>query len=231
MKMIKLAGVSVLGLALAACNGEQEKQVSLESDMDKVSYGMGLNIGKNFKQQELTMNIDAISAGMRDALAGKQQLDDEVIKAAAESIRDREMEKHKALVDEQAKDGVNFLAENAKREGITRTDSGLQYEVMTQGSGEGETPKATDIVSVHYHGTLIDGTVFDSSVERGQPAEFPLNAVIKGWTEALQLMKVGDKWKLYLPADIAYGARSPSPKIPANSALIFEVELLEIKKS
>lgn len=230
MKMIKLAGVSVLGLALAACNGEQEKQVKLESDMDKVSYGMGLNIGKNFNEQGLAMNVDAIAAGMHDALAGKQQLDDDVIQAAAETVRKREMEKQQALGDAQAKIGIDFLAENAKREGVTTTASGLQYEVMTQGSGEGEHPLATDLVSVHYHGTLIDGTVFDSSVERKQPAEFPLNAVIKGWTEALQLMKVGDKWKLYIPADIAYGARSPSAKIPANSALIFEVELLEIKK-
>ena len=231
MKMIKLAGMSVLGLALAACNGEQEKKVTLDSDMDKLSYGMGLNIGKNFKQQDITMNIDAIAAGMRDALADKQQLDDKTLQAAAESVRAREMEKRNALADEQAKEGINFLAENAKREGITTTESGLQYEIITQGSGEGESPQATDVVSVHYHGTLIDGTVFDSSVERNQPAEFQLNAVIKGWTEALQLMKVGDKWKLYLPSDIAYGARSPSPKIPANSALIFEVELLEIKKS
>jgi FKBP-type peptidyl-prolyl cis-trans isomerase FklB len=231
MKMIKLAGVSVLGLALAACNGEQEKQVKLDSDMDKVSYGMGLNIGKNFKQQELTMNVEAIAAGMRDALAGTQQLTDEVIQASAEAVRDREMEKRQALGDEQSKVGVDFLAENAKREGVTSTESGLQYEVMTQGNAEGESPAVTDVVSVHYHGTLIDGTVFDSSVERNKPAEFPLNAVIKGWTEALQLMKVGDKWKLYIPSEIAYGARSPSPKIPANSALIFEVELLEIKKS
>lgn len=231
MKMIKLAGVSVLGLALAACNGEQEKQVQLESDMDKVSYGMGLNIGKNFKQQELTMNVEAIAAGMRDALAGTQQLTDEVIQASAEAVRDREMEKRKALGDEQSKAGVDFLAENAKREGVTSTESGLQYEVITQGGAEGESPAVTDVVSVHYHGTLIDGTVFDSSVERKQPAEFPLNAVIKGWTEALQLMKVGDKWKLYIPSEIAYGARSPSPKIPPNSALIFEVELLDIKKS
>ncbi len=231
MKMIKLAGVSVLGLALAACNGEQEKQVTLESDMDKVSYGMGLNIGKNFKEQGLAMNVDAISMGMHDALAGKQQVDDEIIQAAAEAVRNREMEKQQALGDEQAKVGLNFLAENAKREGVTTTESGLQYEIITQGSGEGESPLATDMVSVHYHGTLIDGTVFDSSVERKQPAAFQLNAVIKGWTEALQLMKVGDKWRLYLPANIAYGARSPSPKIPANSTLIFEVELLEIKKS
>ncbi|WP_250656172.1 FKBP-type peptidyl-prolyl cis-trans isomerase [Alkalimarinus coralli] len=231
MKFVKLAGVGVLGLALAACNEDQKKEVSLESDMDKVSYGMGLNIGKNFKQQELVMNVDAIAAGMRDAMDGKQRLDDETIKASAEAVRDREMEKQKALSNAQSQKGKEFLAENAKREGVTTTDSGLQYEVITQGSGEGESPKATDTVSVHYHGTLIDGTVFDSSVERNQPAEFPLNAVIKGWTEALQLMKVGDKWKLYLPSEIAYGARSPSPKIPANSTLVFEVELLDIKKS
>ncbi|UZE98089.1 FKBP-type peptidyl-prolyl cis-trans isomerase [Alkalimarinus alittae] len=192
---------------------------------------MGLNIGKNFKQQDLPMNIDAIAEGMRDAMAGQQRLDDDIIQASAEAVRDREMEKQRALSDAQSQKGVAFLAENAKREGVTSTESGLQYEVITQGSGEGESPAPTDIVSVHYHGTLIDGTVFDSSIERQQPAEFPLNAVISGWTEALQLMKVGDKWKLYLPAEIAYGARSPSPKIPANSALVFEVELLDIKKS
>jgi len=231
MKIVKLAGVSVLGLALIACNEGQKKEVSLDSDMDKVSYGMGLNIGKNFKQQELDMNIDAIAEGMRDAMAGQQRLEDDVIKASAEAVRDREMEKQRALSDAQSQKGVEFLAENAKREGVNTTASGLQYEILTQGSGEGESPAVTDIVSVHYHGTLIDGTVFDSSVERNQPAEFPLNAVISGWTEALQLMKVGDKWKLYLPAEIAYGARSPSPKIPANSALVFEVELLDIKKS
>lgn len=231
MKIVKLAGVGVLGLALIACNEDQKKEVSLDSDMDKVSYGMGLNIGKNFKQQELDMNIDAIAEGMRDAMAGQQRLEDDVIKASAEAVRDREMEKQRALSDAQSQKGVEFLAENAKREGVNSTASGLQYEILTQGSGEGESPAVTDIVSVHYHGTLIDGTVFDSSVERNQPAEFPLNAVISGWTEALQLMKVGDKWKLYLPAEIAYGARSPSPKIPANSALVFEVELLGIKES
>ncbi len=231
MKIVKLASVGILGLALAACNNEATKEVQLESDLDKVSYGMGLNIGKNFKQQDLAMNVDAIAAGMRDALADKQRLDDEVIQAAAESVRDREMEKQKAISDVQSQKGQEFLVENAKREGITSTESGLQYEVITEGAAGGATPAVTDVVSVHYHGTLVDGTVFDSSIERNQPAEFPVNAVIKGWTEALQLMKVGDKWKLYLPADIAYGARSPSPKIPANSALVFEVELLDIKKS
>ena len=124
-----------------------------------------------------------------------------------------------------------FLLENTKREGVTTTASGLQYEVITAGSGEGEHPKATDVVSVHYHGTLLDGTVFDSSVDRGLSTEFPLNGVILGWTEGVQLMQAGDKWKFYVPSEMAYGARSPSPKIPANSTLIFEIELLEIKGS
>ena len=229
MRMIKLAGVGFLGLALVACSGV--KEVALESDIDKVSYGMGLNIGKNIKEQEIAMSVEAMAAGMRDAMSGEQKIDDETIQAAAVVIRAREMEKRSALSDEQSKLGVAFLLENTKREGVTTTASGLQYEVITAGSGEGEHPKATDVVSVHYHGTLLDGTVFDSSVERGTPAEFPLNGVILGWTEGVQLMQAGDKWKFYVPSEMAYGARSPSPKIPANSTLIFEIELLEIKGS
>ena len=124
--------------------------------------------------------------------------------------------------------GEAFLAANAKKDGVITTASGLQYTVMK--SGTGDSPKATDTVTVHYTGTLIDGTVFDSSVQRGTPASFPVNAVIPGWVEALQLMKVGDKWKLFIPANLAYGAQSPGPQIPANSMLIFEVELLGINK-
>ena len=127
-----------------------------------------------------------------------------------------------------AESGDSFLAENARKEGVKTTASGLQYQVIK--SGTGATPKLTDGVKVHYHGTLINGTVFDSSVERGEPISFPVSGVIAGWTEALQLMKVGDKWKLFIPAKLAYGDRSPSPKIPANSPLIFEVELLDIEK-
>ena len=121
------------------------------------------------------------------------------------------------------------MAENGKKDGVTTLESGLQYEVISASEG-GVKPSATDTVSVHYHGTLTDGSVFDSSVERGTPAEFPVNRVIAGWTEALQLMSVGDKWKLTIPANLAYGAQSPSPKIPANSALVFEVELLDVKQ-
>ncbi|MAG43418.1 MAG: hypothetical protein CMH95_03825 [Oceanospirillaceae bacterium] len=145
------------------------------------------------------------------------------------SLREDAERKQKALDDEAAQASEEFLAKNAEREEVKVTDSGLQYEVLTSVE-EGESPAATDTVRVHYHGTLIDGEVFDSSVQRGQPAEFPVNGVIRGWVEALQMMKPGEKWKLFIPADLAYGARSPSPKIPANSALVFEVELLEIVK-
>ena len=128
----------------------------------------------------------------------------------------------------KATDGAAFLAANAKKDGVVTTASGLQYKVIK--SGTGESPKASDKVKVHYHGTLIDGTVFDSSVQRGEPIVFPVGAVIPGWVEALQLMKVGDKWQLFIPAPLAYGESSPSPVIPANSVLIFEVELLGIEK-
>jgi FKBP-type peptidyl-prolyl cis-trans isomerase FklB len=131
-------------------------------------------------------------------------------------------------VDAKADAGAAFLAANAKKDGVITTASGLQYKVMK--SGAGESPKLTDKVKVHYHGTLIDGTVFDSSVQRGEPITFPVGGVIPGWVEALQLMKVGDKWQLVIPAKLAYGDQSPSPAIPPNSVLIFEVELLGIEK-
>lgn len=134
-----------------------------------------------------------------------------------------------ALNDKTAKDGVAFLADNAKRDGVKTTESGLQYEVIT--SAEGAKPKVNDVVSVHYTGTLIDGTVFDSSVERGESVEFPVGGVIPGWVEGLQLMSVGEKYKFYIPSELAYGAQSPTPEIPANSTLVFEVELLDIAGS
>ena len=128
----------------------------------------------------------------------------------------------------QTDPGAAFLAANAKKEGVITTASGLQYKIIK--SGTGESPKLTDTVTVHYQGTLIDGTIFDSSIQRGQPVSFPVNRVIPGWTEALQLMKVGDKWQLFIPANLAYGDQSPTPAIPPNSVLIFEVELLAIEK-
>ena len=230
MSFIKSAPLVIVGaLLLAACG--QEESVKLENHIDQASYGVGLNIGRQLSQEEVEMNPEAIAAGIKDAISGaKQQIDDSVIEAAFAKVREDQMRKQQALSDAAAKASTDFLAENAKRTGVVTTESGLQYEVITAGAADAAKPTLEDVVRVHYHGTLIDGTVFDSSVERGQPAEFPLAGVIRGWTEALQLMKVGEKWKLYIPAELAYGARSPSPKIPANSALVFEVELLEIVK-
>ena len=230
MKLTKFAPVMVLGAALLVGCGQEEK-VKLENHIDQASYGVGLNIGRQLASESVEMNADAIAAGIKDVLTeAEQRIDDSVIEAAFNQVREEQQRKQDALNDAAAKASENFLAENAKRDGVQVTESGLQYEVLTAAEGEGEKPAATDTVRVHYHGTLTDGTVFDSSVERGEPAQFPVNGVIKGWIEALQLMQPGDKWKLTIPADLAYGARSPSPKIPANSALVFEVELLEIVK-
>jgi len=230
MNLLKPASAIVLGALLLTGCGQEEK-VKLENHIDQASYGVGLNIGRQLSREGVDMNPDAVAAGIKDALANaEQRIEDDVIAAAFEKVREEQERKQAALNDAAAKKSEDFLAENAKREGITVTESGLQYEVMTAAADDQPSPEATDTVRVHYHGTLIDGSVFDSSVQRGEPAQFPVNGVIRGWIEALQMMKVGDKWKLYIPAELAYGARSPSPAIPANSALVFEVELLEIVK-
>lgn len=230
MNLLKQVPVIAMGaLLLVGCG--QEKEVKLESHIDQASYGVGLNIGESLARDKVELNVDAIAAGISDALAGTDpRLTQEQLQAAFDKVREEQQRVQQAVNDEAAKAGQEYLSTNGAREGVTTLESGLQYEVMTAGNGEGSKPAATDTVSVHYHGTLTDGSVFDSSVERGTPAEFPVNRVIAGWTEALQLMSVGDKWKLFIPADLAYGAQSPSPKIPANSALVFEVELLDVKK-
>jgi FKBP-type peptidyl-prolyl cis-trans isomerase FklB len=232
MNLFKQAPVLVVGaLLLVGCGQEKAmKEVKLENYTDQASYGVGLNIGESLSRDSVELNIDAIAAGISDAITGaEKRVDQETLQAAFEKIREEQTRKQAALNDAAAQAGVDFLAENAKKDGVTTLESGLQYEVITAAPEGNPKPTATDTVSVHYHGTLIDGSVFDSSVERGTPAEFPVNAVIAGWTEALQLMSVGDKWKLTIPAELAYGAQSPSPKIPANSALVFDVELLDIK--
>ena len=227
--MSKLPLIAAMTAALlVGCNGE--KEVALETNIDKMSYGIGMSMARSVKGQPIDINSDAMLMGLRDALADKEpRLAEDAIREAFAAVREEEMKKQEEGSKEAVKIGEDYLAEMAKKEGVTATDSGLLYEVLA--SGTGESPTATDTVEVHYHGTLIGGDVFDSSVERGTPANFPVNRVISGWTEALQLMKVGDKWRLHIPADLAYGAQSPSPKIPANSALVFEVELLNIEKS
>ncbi|MEC7545445.1 MAG: peptidylprolyl isomerase [Thalassolituus sp.] len=229
MKLKKLIPVVALGsLLLAGCG--QEEKVTLETTAQKASYGAGLNIGRQIEREGAEIDLEALVAGIRDSVEkAEQKVSDDEIQAAFMALREEAEAKQQALQAEAAKASEEFLAKNAERAEVQVTDSGLQYEVMTSVEG-GESPAATDTVRVHYHGTLTNGEVFDSSVERGQPAEFPVNGVIRGWVEALQMMKPGEKWKLFIPAELAYGERSPSPRIPANSALVFEVELLEIVK-
>ncbi|MBV6655378.1 MAG: FKBP-type peptidyl-prolyl cis-trans isomerase [Mameliella sp.] len=194
--------------------------------MDQLSYALGVLLAQNLQNQGFD-NLDeaSMNAAIHDVLAGNEpKLTPE---EANKVIQDYMQEKQKAQHADAIKKGEDFLAENAKREGIKVTESGLQYEVLKEGTGE--KPSASSKVSVHYHGTLIDGTVFDSSVERGEPTSFGVNQVIKGWTEALQLMPQGSKWKLYIPADLAYGPRGAGGKIGPYETLIFEVELLEIQ--
>ncbi len=195
---------------------------------DKAAYSIGLDIGKRLANDELNVNPDLVAKGVVDALKkSKPLLTEEQIKAAmtefGKVMQAKATAKNKAAADK----GVAFLAENKKKKGVKTTASGLQYEVLTE--GKGASPKKTDKVKVHYHGTMIDGKVFDSSVKRMEPAEFPVNEVIPGWTEALQLMKVGDKWRVVIPSDLAYGPGGNGP-IPPNAVLIFEVELLDILK-
>src|SRR5213593_2364275 len=205
----------------------QEKSPQLKDQKDKVSYSIGMNIGFNLSRQKVDINPDILAAGIKDSIAGKPQLtQDQVKDVMAQFEKDME-QKQKATGEKNKTDGAKFLEENKKKEGVKTTASGLEYKVEKEGSGP--QPKPTDMVTVNYRGTLIDGTEFDSSYKRGQPATFPVNGVIKGWTEALQLMKVGSKYQLWIPSSLAYGERSVSPEIGPNATLIFEVELLDAK--
>ena len=210
-----------------------QEKIELKDAKQKSSYAIGMDIGANFKRQEIDVDSKALAAGIADALAGKAQLSDAEQRQVLTELRTQLMGKaearQKEAGDKNQKDGEKFLAENKKKDGVKTTASGLQYKVLKSGSGK--TPKATDTVKVHYQGTLIDGTVFDSSIERGEPATFPVNGVIPGWTEVLQLMKEGDKWQVVIPSQLAYGAQGAGPKIGPNSTLIFDVELLSVEKN
>jgi len=199
---------------------------NLKTEMEKVSYSLGVSVANSVKAQGLeSVDAQAIGQAFTDVFEGKELA---ISEDEANVILQEYFQKlaNKAL-EANSEAGKVFLAENAKREEVTTTASGLQYEVLAE--GEGESPKATDEVTVHYHGTLIDGSVFDSSVERGQPATFPVNGVIPGWVEALQLMKPGAKYKLFIPSDLAYGERGAGQMIGPNTTLIFDVELINIK--
>jgi len=201
---------------------------TIKTEADKVSYGLGLQLGHQIVEQSFNgFNLEALLVGVRDIYNNKPcQFSDEEMQSAFASINKMVNAEKGAAGSKNQDEGQAFLAENAKKEGILSTASGMQYEIMAE--GDGQMPKAEDTVTTHYHGSLIDGTVFDSSVERGTPAEFPVNGVIKGWTEALQMMNIGSKWRLFIPPELAYGEQGAGADIGPNCTLIFEVELLAI---
>ncbi len=198
---------------------------SLKTALDSLSYAIGINVGDNIRNQKLSVNADILAKGIKDAMANnKGIMTSESSSAFIQSYFQRESEK--VGIENKTK-GEAFLAQNKTKPGVTTLNSGLQYKILK--TAEGPKPAASDRVKVHYHGTLIDGTVFDSSVNRGEPATFGVTQVIKGWVEALQLMTVGSKWTLYIPSELAYGMQAP-PTIGPNQVLIFDVELIEIVK-
>lgn len=200
--------------------------------MDKVSYALGIGIGRQLSQMGAAdLNIDDFAQAIKDVIAGDLKLGEAEAQQIVQEFFAKQEEKQKAEAAEKGKaakqDGEKFLAENGKKEGVITTASGLQYQVLREGNGQ--SPKATDTVECHYEGTLIDGTKFDSSYDRGQTATFPLNQVIAGWTEGLQLMKEGGKYRFFIPYELGYGERGAGASIPPFSTLVFDVELVSVK--
>jgi len=206
-------------------------KTKLRTEKEKVSYSIGFSIGTNFKRQSLDVDLDVLLRGMKDVLSGGDPLmsteeQREVMTAFQTKQREKMEGGQKEKASKNKATGERFLSENKEEPGVVTLSSGLQYRVVVE--GRGPRPVAADTVKTHYRGTLIDGTEFDSSYSRGEPASFPVRGVIKGWTEALQLMRVGSKWELYVPPDLAYGDRGAGPDIGPGATLIFEIELLEI---
>jgi FKBP-type peptidyl-prolyl cis-trans isomerase FklB len=219
----------VLLLALSATAATTTK---FETRADRISYAIGLDIGQSLSRQSVEVNPDLLYEGLKTALAGETPALSEAevretLVSLQRQMQEKQMQAFLEMGDKNLKAGEAFLTENATHEGVVTLESGLQYQVITEGNGE--KPGPSDTVTVHYTGTLIDGTVFDSSRERGEPASFPVGAVIPGWQEALQLMSPGARWKLFIPATLAYGESGMPPRIEPNSALVFDVEMLESK--
>jgi len=243
MRFFKPTLVAVALVAVMGCQEKTapvEKPLVLDTEVQKQAYSLGASIGmymeRNLEEQTkmgVTLDQDVILKGFTDSLSGKSQIEKEEVQAILMGLDKQMKAKQKELADKESEaskaEGIAFLAENAKKEGVKVTDSGIQYSVITE--GEGDKPAATDTVKVHYKGTFLNGETFDSSYDRGEPAVFPLNRVIAGWTEGVQLMSVGAKYKFTIPSDLAYGPVGNPPRIPGNSVLEFEIELLEIQKA
>lgn len=229
---MRFQAVAAVVFGLLACQDKGPQDIVLTDQKARVSYSIGLNIGNNLKQQGVEVDPAVLLRGVQDAISGAKALmtPEEVQQCMTQfqqEMNEKQMANAAKEADKNMKEGEAFLAENKKKEGVVTLPSGLQYKVITPGTGA--TPKATDTVTTHYRGTLIDSTEFDSSYKRGQPASFPVNGVIPGWTEALQLMQVGAKWQLFIPANLAYGSRGAGGRIGPNATLIFDIELLGIK--
>lgn len=232
--MTKAIFIAILCIGIAVSQSNAQDSPKLKTFKDSVSYGIGVSIGKNIKKQEIDVDPSIIAAAMRDVIGDKKTVlsDDDIQKVMGTlqaEVGKKMQEKASAASSENKKKGTAFLAANKKKEGVIVTPSGLQYKVIKSGTGK-QQPVDTSTVKTHYKGTLIDGKEFDSSYKRGEPAEFPVKGVIKGWTEALKLMHEGDKWELYIPSDLAYGDQAMGADIPPGSTLIFEIELISIVK-
>ena len=231
---MKLMNIIILATVILSfsCNDAISDDTSMNTTMDSLAYAIGVQMGMNFENDELSLNTTLLKAGIDDYLAGNSKLSDVELQEVFAEFQKVMNEKRVQIQNDKAsvnlEKGEKFLAENKKRKEVTETASGLQYEVLKK--GDGPKPQESSTVKVHYHGTLIDGTVFDSSVQRGEPIDFPLNGVIPGWTEGVQLMNVGSKFKFFIPSKLAYGAQGAGASIGPNETLIFEVELIEIIK-
>ncbi len=226
----------LLLIALIGCSKNEGSasmgDVAIETHIDSISYSIGMDIATSFTQQSVDVNPEVFVQGFTTKYKGDSTLFNEeemraVLTSFRNELRQKQQDVSKMKSENNKKAGDEFLAENGQKDGVVETESGLQYKVLT--SADGPSPVVSDKVTVHYTGRLLDGSVFDSSVERGEPASFRVDGVIKGWTEALQLMRVGEKWELYIPGHIAYGERGSGGKIGPNQLLIFEVELLGIE--
>ncbi len=232
MSNLQSCGLRLAFAALLVCSTSvsfAQSTISLDAENNQISYSIGVNIAQNLVGQGLLeeIELDVFIAGLRDFVDGNTRLTEEQMMTALMAFQQQMMDRQAAEVEAVRVASAAFLADNAAKDGVTTTASGLQYSVLSSGPAGGASPTTADSVLAHYHGTFVDGSVFDSSVDRGEPAEFGLTQVIPGWTEALQLMKTGDKWRLFIPADLAYGPTGSGP-IPPHSTLIFDVELLEI---
>jgi len=230
---MKIIWLVIAGMVISSSTVMGAEKPVLKTQKEKTSYVIGVDIGKTLQKGGLEINADLLARGIRDGLAGgkllmNEQEIKETLAAFQQEMTVKQTEARKQLAEKNKKEGENFLAANGKKPGVTTLPSGLQYKVLR--NGKGKKPQTQDIVKVHYRGTLINGTEFDSSYRRGQPASFPVNRIIPGWTEALQLMEEGAKWQIFIPSQLAYGERGAGGNIGPNATLIFEVELLEVEK-